>query len=85
MSFPNVDLKQLRGLVDKVVGLNKEAVGRLLGNDNLADEGQAQQDRGTSELKALRAEVKADAARAEAQVKEKSQRVAQKAKEKADA
>jgi len=85
MSFPNVDLKQLRGLVDKVLGVNKEAFGTLLGNDSLAQEGQAQQDRGTAELKALRAEVKADAARVDAEVSEKRQRAAQRTKEKADA
>jgi len=84
MRLFNIDLAQLRGVADKAIGLNKEFLGTIFSNDNLAEEGQAQQERATSELKALRAEVKAQAERAKAETEEKRQRAAQKVKETAD-
>jgi uncharacterized protein YjbJ (UPF0337 family) len=84
MRLFNIDLSQLRGIFDKAVGLNKEFLGTLFGNENLANEGQSQQERATAELKALRSEVKAQAERAKAETEEKRQRTAQKVKESAN-
>lgn len=85
MQIGNVDIEQVRGFADKAVGLGKEWVGTLVGNDKLVDEGQAQQEKGSAKLKALRAEVRADAARTEAAVREKQQRSAARAKAKQSA
>jgi uncharacterized protein YjbJ (UPF0337 family) len=84
MQLLNIDLKQLRGLLDKAAGLTKELLGSVLGNERLAEEGQAQQERATHELKALRSEVKAQAERTEVKAQEGRQQAAQKVKESAD-
>ena len=84
MQLLNIDLKQLRGLADKAFGLYKELLGSVLGNERLAEEGESQQERATHELKALRADVKAEAERAKAQTQQGRQRAAQKVKETAD-
>jgi uncharacterized protein YjbJ (UPF0337 family) len=80
MKIANIDLKQLRGFADKSIGLQKEVLGTILGRDNLSNEGQAQQDRGTAHLKALKAEAEADKARGQAAVQEKRQTAASRAK-----
>jgi uncharacterized protein YjbJ (UPF0337 family) len=77
----NVDLNKLRGIGDKFVGLNKELVGTLLGNERLQQEGEAQQERASEELKGLRAETKAEAKEAKADALEQKQRAAQRAKQ----
>lgn len=79
----SIDLNKLRGLGDKVIGLQKEIFGALIGNERLQDEGQAQQERASEELKALRAEAKAEVKEAKAQTLEQKQKVAQRAKENA--
>jgi uncharacterized protein YjbJ (UPF0337 family) len=80
MKIANIDLKQLRGFADKSIGLQKEVLGTVLGRENLSTEGQAQQDRGTAHLKALKAEAEADKARGQAAVQEKRQTAASRAK-----
>jgi uncharacterized protein YjbJ (UPF0337 family) len=80
MKIANIDLKQLRGSADKSIGLQKEVLGTVLGRENLSNEGQAQQDRGTAHLKALKAEAEADKARGQAAVQEKRQTAASRAK-----
>jgi uncharacterized protein YjbJ (UPF0337 family) len=79
----NVDLGLFRGFLDKFFGLQKELVGTVIGNDRLSDEGKAQQEKGTKQLKALRAEAEADKARTEAKVQERRQRTATRAKQSA--
>jgi uncharacterized protein YjbJ (UPF0337 family) len=66
MELQTVDVKKLRGVGDKFVGLWKEAAGVLLNNDRLQHAGQAQQEKATETLKALRDEAKADAQEAKA-------------------
>ncbi len=83
MNIGTIDLNKLRGVTDKGAGLTKEFVGVLVGSDRLQAEGEAQQDRATEELKALRAEAKAQAKEAKADGLEVEQRIAQKAKERA--
>ena len=61
MQIGTVDLDKLRGVSDKFVGLAKEATGVIINNDSLQEAGEAQQDRATENLKALRKEAVAEA------------------------
>jgi len=70
----------LHDLGDKTVGLYKEIVGTVIGNDELAKAGEAQQERATEQLRALRSEVKAEAKEAKAELFEQKQKAAQRAK-----
>ena len=80
MRIGTIDLNKLRGVTDKAVGLAKETLGTLLNNERLEQAGEAQQDRAREQLKALRAEVKAQKKEAEAEAQEQRQKVAQRAK-----
>lgn len=80
MRIGTIDLNKLRGVADKAVGLGKETLGTVLGNDSLAEAGEAQQDRAREQLKALRKEAKAQKLEAEAELQERRQRAAQRAK-----
>ena len=80
MQIGRIDLTKLRGLTDKTVGLAKEILGAFVGNERLQDEGQAQQERATAELKSLRAEVRAQKEDAKAEAAEQRERAAQRAK-----
>ena len=81
MNVGKIDLTQLRGVSDKGVGLAKEAIGVVLGNDSLQRQGEAQQDRASEELKALRKQADAQAKEAKADTLEQNQKAAQRAKE----
>ena len=81
MNIGKIDLTQLRGVSDKAVGLGKELVGTLIGNEPLQRQGEAQQDRASEELKALRKQAEAEAKERKADTLETSQRTAQRAKE----
>ena len=81
MNIGKIDLTQLRGVSDKAVGLTKELVGTLIGNEALQRQGEAQQDRASEELKALRKQAEAEAKERKADTLETSQRTAQRAKE----
>jgi len=76
-----IDMTQLRGVSDKGLGLAKELVGTLLGNQSLQREGEAQQDRASEELKAVRKQAEAQAKQGKADTLEQSQKAAQRAKE----
>jgi uncharacterized protein YjbJ (UPF0337 family) len=80
MRIPRIDYKDASGLLDKIVGLGKEVVGELVDDTRLIEAGEAQQDKGTEKLKALREQAKADAHEAKAQTFEAKQRSAQAAK-----
>ena len=80
MQIGRIDVTQLRGVADKAIGLGKELVGVLIGNDRLQDEGEAQQERATAELRALKEELKAQKADAKANAFEKQERAAQRTK-----
>jgi uncharacterized protein YjbJ (UPF0337 family) len=60
MQISTIDLTKLRGVGDKFIGLVKETTGVLLGNDWLQKAGEAQQEKATEKLKALRDEAKAE-------------------------
>ena len=83
MKLGTIDLKHVRGLADKGLGLGKEALGSFTGNQRWVDEGEAQQSRGSENLKALRAQAEADKHEAKAKAAERKQRTAQKVKENA--
>ena len=81
MQIPRIDPKNAAGLLDKVVGLGKEIVGTVTNQDRLAEAGQVQQDKGTERLKAVKAQVQADAHDGKAKAAESAQRSAQNTKE----
>ena len=85
MRIGTIDLEQLRGINQKAFGLAKEVVGTVIGNDRLQDEGQAQQQRGTENLKAFRKQAEAQKHEAKADALEKKQRAAQRTKEEVNA
>jgi uncharacterized protein YjbJ (UPF0337 family) len=80
MQAGTIDLNQLRGVTDKAVGLAKELVGVLIGNDRWQREGEAQQERAAAELNALRDQVKAEKLDAKAEGFEAKERAAQRTK-----
>ena len=80
MRIGNVELDHLRGFGDKVAGLTKEVVGTVVGNDKLAEAGEAQQARGSDSIKALRKQAKAQVKEAKAETFEQQERAVQRAK-----
>ena len=80
MRLGSIDVNKLRGLGNKAAGLSKELVGTVIGNDRMQEAGEAQQERATEELRALRAEVRAEQKDAKADVLEQRKRAAAKAK-----
>lgn len=81
MNLGKIDLTQLRGVSDKGIGLAKELAGTVLGREALQREGEAQQDRASEELKAVRKQAEAQAQEAKAGTIEQSQKAAQRTKE----
>jgi uncharacterized protein YjbJ (UPF0337 family) len=82
MQIPRIDSKNVLGLVDKVVGLGKEIVGSVTGRDRLAKAGQVQQDKGTERIKAVKAQLDAQAHETKAAAAGRAQKAAQQRKEK---
>jgi uncharacterized protein YjbJ (UPF0337 family) len=80
MQVGRVDVNKLRGVVDKALGLSKELLGVLIGNDQLQKEGEAQQERASEELKALRKEMEAQQKETVAEMHEQREKAAQRAK-----
>jgi uncharacterized protein YjbJ (UPF0337 family) len=64
------------GILDKVIGLNKEIVGELFDREALKKAGQLQQEKGAAKLSALQAEAKADTAKAKAKSLDEAQQKA---------
>jgi uncharacterized protein YjbJ (UPF0337 family) len=81
MRIPRIDPKNALGLSDKVIGLGKEIVGNLVGNDRVAKAGQVQQEKGTERLKAVRAQAEATGHQTKAASAEQAQKAAQRRKE----
>jgi uncharacterized protein YjbJ (UPF0337 family) len=69
-----------KGAMEDVKGKVKEAAGRLVGNDALRREGQAQQDKADSQQEVAQKETAAEKARAEAAVNEARERAERKAR-----
>jgi uncharacterized protein YjbJ (UPF0337 family) len=67
----------IKGVVEGAKGLAKEAVGSVVGNDDLEKEGEAQQDKAQSQRDAAKKEGEAEAARGGAEAAEKRQQAHQ--------
>ena len=80
MQVGRVDLNQLRGVTDKALGLAKEFIGVLTGSEKWQKEGEAQQERASEELKALRKQLEAQGKEAVAEMHEQREKAAQRAK-----
>jgi galactose-1-phosphate uridylyltransferase len=80
MQVGTIDVKKLRFVADKGLGVSKEVMGVLVGSARLQEEGESQQERATAELKALRNEVQAQKHEAKAMVFENQEKAAQNAK-----
>ena len=80
MQVGRVDLNQLRGVTDKALGLTKEFIGVLWGSEMWQKEGEAQQERASEELKALRKQLEAQGKEAVAEMHEQREKAAQRAK-----
>ncbi|GAB0104266.1 hypothetical protein JMUB6875_32400 [Nocardia sp. JMUB6875] len=65
------------GVVEGVKGKVKEAAGTVLGNENLREEGRAQQDKAEAQRDAAKKEAQAEKDRAQAAAEEKRQRAQQ--------
>ena len=61
------------GILDKVIGLNKEIAGELFDRSTLRKSGQLQQEKGAAKLSALQAEAKAETEKARAKSLKKAQ------------
>ena len=83
MRLQRIDPENVRGFVDKFLGIGKELAGTVFDNENWRKEGEAQQKKGTERLRALQDQVKAEAKEAKAETFERQQRAAQKMKESA--
>jgi hypothetical protein len=81
MQIPRIDPKNLLGLADKTIGLGKEIIGSLTNQDRLKKAGQVQQDKGAERIKAVKAEVDADAHKSKAAAAGRAQKSAQNTKE----
>lgn len=79
MRIPRVSPKNATGFADKFVGLGKELTGELLDKQSWIEAGEAQQEKGTEKLKALRAEAKAQGHQAKAKSYDAKERAAQNA------
>lgn len=81
MQIPRIDPRNAAGLSDKVVGVAREVLGTLIGQDQLSEAGRKQQEKGAERLKAIQAELRADAHEAQAKSAAGRQQSAQKTKE----
>lgn len=61
----------IRGVVEGAKGTAKEAVGNVIGNDEMAREGQAQRDKAEAQRDAAKREAEAEAARGSAEAAER--------------
>lgn len=64
----------ISGVVEDVKGKAKEAVGNVTGRDDIAREGQAQQDKAEAQRNAAKKEAEAEAARGSAKAAEQRQK-----------
>jgi len=67
----------VKGVVEDVKGKAKEAVGNLAGQDELAREGKAQQEKAQAQRDAAKKEAEAEAARGGAEAAEKKRQAHQ--------
>lgn len=65
------------GVVEGIKGKAKELIGGAVGNEDLENEGKAQQDKADAQRDVAKKEAEADKARAEAEAREAEQKVHQ--------
>jgi uncharacterized protein YjbJ (UPF0337 family) len=70
----------IKGVIEDVVGKAKEIAGIVISNDNLRNEGRAQQDKAQAQRDVAKNEAKADSARAAANTAEARQKAKSSAK-----
>jgi uncharacterized protein YjbJ (UPF0337 family) len=70
----------IKGVIEDVVGKAKEIAGIVISNDNLRNEGRAQQDKAQAQRDIAKNEAKADSARAAANTAEARQKAKSSAK-----
>jgi hypothetical protein len=78
--IPRINASDATGFFDKAVGLGKEILGVVVDEDRWITAGEAQQEKGSEKLRALRDQAKADAHRAKAKAADTKERAAQSAK-----
>ena len=83
MRLQRIEPENVRGFVDKFLGLGKEILGTVVDNEAWRKEGEAQQKKGTERIRALQDQVKAQVKEAKADTFERQQRASQKMKESA--
>jgi uncharacterized protein YjbJ (UPF0337 family) len=76
-NFKTIPGEAVRGIVEGAKGLVKEVIGTVTGKDHVAEEGQAQQDKGRAQRDAAKKEVQAEQARAKAKAQEQRQKTSQ--------
>lgn len=64
----------IKGVIEDVIGKGKEIVGIILSNDNLRNEGRAQQDKAKAQRDVAKNEAKAESSRAAASAAEARQK-----------
>lgn len=67
----------IEGVVEGAKGKVKEVAGAVVGNDDLKEEGRAQQDKADAQREAAKKEAEAESARGSAEVNEQRQRAHQ--------
>lgn len=67
----------VRGIVEDVLGKTKQVIGIIIGNDGLAEEGKAQQDKAEAQRNAGKKEAAAEKARGKAKAYEERERAEQ--------
>jgi uncharacterized protein YjbJ (UPF0337 family) len=70
-------LEAVIGIVEGIKGRVKELIGVIIGNDRLAREARAQQDKGQAQRDAAKREAEAESARASAKAAEARQKTIQ--------
>jgi uncharacterized protein YjbJ (UPF0337 family) len=75
--FKSIPGEAVRGIVEGAKGLVKEVIGTVTGKDDVAEEGQAQQDKARAQRDAAKKEVQAEQARAQAKTQEQRQKTKQ--------
>ena len=74
MRLPRLTAAHATGILDKVVGLNREIAGEIFDNAELKRAGQLQQEKGTAKLNALQAEARAETEKAKVESLDKTEK-----------
>lgn len=70
-------IELVRGIVEDALGKTKQVIGIIIGNDSLAEEGKAQQDKAEAQRNAGKKEAAAEKARGKAKAYEEREKAEQ--------